>query len=152
MSVAPGTDAVPTVLLIDDDPDFVEATSTVLESAAYRVLVAYDGDEGLAMARELLPDVIILDVIMPGADGFHILESIWADERLADVPVIMLTSLPNGLGMFPEGRGRGSVVDYIDKPIRPAELLRRVKERLALRGRPPTARNATRDNQSIEVR
>ena len=119
----------PHILLIDDDHDFVEATSMVLESA-YDVDVAYDGKTGLSQARQSRPDLIILDLIMPGADGFQVCEQIGTDPSLAGLPVIMLTSLPNG----GETHGRpGDLVRaaaYLEKPVRPAELLRQVAKLL----------------------
>lgn len=121
-------DKTSVILLIDDDPDFVEATSAVLESVPYRVLVARNGGEGLTIARQDRPDVILLDVILPGEDGFQTLERFKADPALAHIPVIMLTSLPNGLDLMPAGEAGVTVEDYIDKPIRPAELLRRVEK------------------------
>jgi DNA-binding response OmpR family regulator len=120
----------PTVLLIDDDPDFVEATCTVLESVPYKVLVAYSASEGLEKAREMVPDLIILDVIMPVEDGFQALERLRADPALAHVPVMMLTSLLDGLSVTSRSETSATVEDYIEKPIRPAELLRRVGELL----------------------
>lgn len=122
---------IPIILLIDDDPDFVEATCTVLESAPYKVLVAFNGKEGLTQARQARPDLIILDVIMPGEDGFRILERLRADSELARIPVMMLTSLPNGLSLAPRGEADTAVEDYVDKPIRPADLLRRIEKLLA---------------------
>jgi CheY-like chemotaxis protein len=134
---------MPTVLLIDDDPDFVEATCAVLESVPYKVLMAYSGAEGFTVAQETQPDVIILDVIMPGEDGFQILERLRADAELAHIPVMILTSLPDDLSMAPirgtnasiEDRVVGAVEDYVDKPIKPAELLQRVDRLLGLRNR-----------------
>ena len=123
--------AMSMILLIDDDPDFVEATCTVLESAPYEVLVAHNGVEGLEKAREARPDLIILDVIMPVEDGFQTLEKLKADPTLAHIPVMMLTSLSNGVNVAPESEFSIAVEDYIDKPIRPAELLRRVDKLLA---------------------
>jgi CheY-like chemotaxis protein len=125
------------ILLIDDDPDYVEATCTVLESVPYCVLVALSGSEGLVRARETRPDLIILDMIMPGEDGFQILEKLRADPTLAHVPVMVLTSLPNGLS--PTGTGETNsgaadhVTDYVNKSIKPAELLQRVERLLGLR-------------------
>jgi CheY-like chemotaxis protein len=127
----------PTILLIDDDPDFVEATRTVLESAPYEVLVAFNGGEGLLMAQEAQPDLIILDVIMPGEDGFQTLEKLRADPALAPVPVMMLTSLSNGQSLAPAGEADTAVEDYVNKPIRPIELLRRVEKLLGLRNAHP---------------
>lgn len=134
--------AVPTVLLIDDDPDFVEATCAVLESAPYKVLIAYDGSQGLAVAQETHPDVILLDVIMPVEDGFQTLEKLRADPALAEVPVMILTSLPNGLSLASTGESYPNVVDYVDKPIKPAELLQRVGKLLALRHSPNVSHSA----------
>jgi DNA-binding response OmpR family regulator len=117
---------VPTILLIDDDPDFVDATCAVLESVPYNVLVAYSGSEGLAKAQETAPDLIILDVIMPVEDGFQILERLRDDQALAHIPVMMLTSLLDGLSVAPISGTNASIADYIEKPVKPAELLRRI--------------------------
>jgi two-component system alkaline phosphatase synthesis response regulator PhoP len=126
------------VLLIDDDPDFVETTKMVLESKPYQVIVAYNGDDGLKKAREENPDLIILDVIMPGKDGFIIAEQFKKDAQLNKIPVLMLTS-------FAE-KGSGSAIafsgglsleteDYIDKPVSPEDLLQRVEKQLKKVGR-----------------
>jgi DNA-binding response OmpR family regulator len=114
------------ILLIDDDRDFVEATRTVLESVPYAVDVAYNGAAGLAHARAARPDLIILDIIMPGEDGLDIYEKMQAEPGLADVPVILLTSLSSGLGVTPSTPAKP--VKYLEKPVRPAELLKRVRE------------------------
>ena len=67
------------ILLVDDDADFVESTKMVLESKPYEVIVAVNGDEGLRKAREEKPDLILLDVIMPVAEGFTAAEQIEKD-------------------------------------------------------------------------
>jgi len=121
---------MPTILLIDDDSDFIEATCAVLESVPYKVQVAYTGDEGLINARESPPDLIILDVIMPVEDGFETLAKLRSDPALAHIPVMMLTSLSNGLDMAPKGNPEIKVEDYLDKPVRPAKLLRRIENLL----------------------
>ncbi len=119
-----------TILLIDDDVDFVEATCAVLESVPYRVLVAHNGDQGLAKAREAHPDLVILDMIMPVKDGFQVLKELQADPALAHVPVMMLTAMSNG-AMTPADTGLvAAIKDYIDKPIRPSELLQRIEKLL----------------------
>ena len=122
-----------TILIIDDDPDFVAATKAVLESRPYEVLVAYDGDEGLEKARQEKPDLIILDIIMPRQDGFKVCEEIKNHPQLAEIPVIILTSLSQRWGetVFSVTQGLAlEAEDYIDKPVAPDELLRRVEERL----------------------
>ncbi len=117
-----------TILLVDDDPVFVDATKTVLESQ-YQVITAYDGDEGLEKARKQKPDLILLDIIMPTQDGFYVCEQLKKDPKLANIPVIMLTSfaqhgretnIPVSAGLELEAEG------YMDKPVSPDALLMQV--------------------------
>jgi two-component system alkaline phosphatase synthesis response regulator PhoP len=117
------------ILLIDDDPDFVEATRTVLESVPYEVIVAYDGDEGLEKVQEDRPDLILLDIIMPTQDGFYVCEKLKGDPNLWDIPVIMLTSLSQHISDTAYSLQDGMMLeadDFIDKPVLPKELLARV--------------------------
>jgi two-component system alkaline phosphatase synthesis response regulator PhoP len=117
------------ILLIDDDPDFVEATCTVLESVPYEVIVAYDGDEGLEKVQEDRPDLILLDIIMPTQDGFYVCEKLKGDPNLWDIPVIMLTSLSQHISDTAYSLQDGMMLeadDFIDKPVLPKELLARV--------------------------
>lgn len=121
------------ILLVDDDQDFVEATKLVLESKPYEVLIAYDGDEGLAKARQENPDLIILDIIMPLKDGFSAAEQLKKDPELSGIPVMMLTSFASKVGETSLSVGRGlsmDAEDYLDKPVSPDELLRRVERLL----------------------
>lgn len=121
------------VLLVDDDKDFVEATKRVLESKPYEVIVAYDGDEGLARARKEKPDLIILDIIMPVKDGFSAAEQLKKDSELSKIPVIMLTSFAQRGGETSISVSQGLVLDaedYVDKPVAPEELLKRVERLL----------------------
>lgn len=121
------------ILVIDDDPVFVESMKTILESKDYQVLTAFDGDIGLQKVREEKPDLVLLDIIMPTQDGFHVCEEIKKDPQLADIPVVMLTSfaqkkgetdIPVSAGLELEAEG------YIDKPVDPEELLRYVGKML----------------------
>lgn len=120
------------ILLVDDDPVFIEATKIVLESK-YKVIVAYDGDTGLIKAREENPDLILLDIIMPTKDGFHVCRQLKEDSKLAKIPVLILTSfaqhrgetnIPVSAGFELEAEG------YIDKPVSPSSLLQQVEEAL----------------------
>ena len=116
-------------MLIDDDPDFVEATRTVLESVPYEVIVAYDGDEGLEQVQKERPDLILLDIIMPTQDGFHVCEKLKSDPELWHIPVIMLTSLAQHISDTAYSVQDGMMLeadDFIDKPVRPNELLARI--------------------------
>ena len=117
------------ILLIDDDHDFVEATRTVLESGPYEVIVAYDGDEGLAKVEEERPDLVLLDIIMPTRDGFQVCEKLKGDPELWHIPVIMLTSLSQRISDTAYSVLDGLMLeadDFIDKPVRPTELLARI--------------------------
>jgi len=121
------------ILIVDDDPVFVDATKTILESRNYDVITAFDGDEGLQKVKDEKPDLVLLDIIMPTEDGFHVCQQIKKDPKLADIPVIILTSfakykgetnIPVSAGLELEAEG------YIDKPVSPDELLRTVEEML----------------------
>ena len=120
------------ILLVDDDRDFAEATAAVLESVC-DVEVAYGGVEAMAKARASKPDLILLDVIMPDEDGFAVCDQLKADPHLADVPVIMLTSLPDGLSPMGQAAKKPCVEGYLEKPVKPMELLRRVSRLLSER-------------------
>ena len=122
-----------TILLIDDDTDFVEATKVVLESKPYKVITAYNGNDGLKQAKTEKPDLIILDVIMPVKDGFNAAEELKKDPELKKVPVIMLTSFADRRGETNLSVSQGLTLDtedYIDKPVAPEELLKRVEKLL----------------------
>src|SRR5689334_16295245 len=82
------TDAARRVLLVDDEPDLVRAVHLFLEDQGYLVFTAGNGGDALALLRTRLPDVVVLDVRMPGMDGFEVLERI---REMSNVPVIMLT-------------------------------------------------------------
>ncbi len=121
------------ILVVDDDTVFVETTKAVLESKDYHVITAFDGDEGLQKVRDEKPDLILLDVIMPTQDGFHVCEQIKKNPQLADIPVIILTSfakkrgetnIPVSAGLELEAEG------YLDKPVSPEELLNYVGKML----------------------
>lgn len=128
-----------TVLLIDDDPDFVASTRVILEANGYQVLAALNGADGLAMARSQKPDVILLDIIMPNQDGFMVCESLKSEAELARIPVIMLTGFSERLRDTTYAALQGLMLeaeDYLDKPVRPAELLRRIEAALQAKKKP----------------
>jgi DNA-binding response OmpR family regulator len=116
----------PKILLIDDDVDFAQATSKVLESKSWEVLLAFNGDEGLQKARKEKPDLVLLDIMMPVKDGFLVAEQFGKDPLLSKIPVLALTSFSESSGQpFPF-----EVSEYIRKPIRPKELLAIVEKHL----------------------
>ncbi len=121
------------ILIVDDDPVFVSATKTVLESKEYKVTAAFDGDEGLRKVKEERPDLVILDVIMPTKDGFTVCQQLKDDPELSKIPVMMLTSFAEKKSetSIPVSAGLGlEAEDYVDKPVAPVELLNRVQKML----------------------
>ena len=120
----------PKILLVDDDVDLVKVMSGALESKAYEVLVAYDGQEGLEKARKEKPDLVVLDILMPEANGFTFADQFRKDPVLAKIPVLALTSFSESLGQpFPF-----EVSEYIVKPIKPKDLVAKVEESLKKAG------------------
>lgn len=114
-----------TVLIVDDSENHRNMCRLFLETAGYRVQCAENGATGLEMARSVTPDLILLDVMMPVLDGHGMLEKLRADQRLAQIPVIILTMEYGGSEML-EAFDAGSN-DYMRKPVDVDELLARVK-------------------------
>jgi CheY-like chemotaxis protein len=85
------------ILLVDDDPDFVEATKAILETKPFEVIVAYDGKEGLEKARRENPNVIILDVMMPPPDGYAVCSELKRDPKCKKIPILLLTAVMQAL-------------------------------------------------------
>jgi GAF domain-containing protein/CheY-like chemotaxis protein len=102
----------PTVLVIDDDPAVRDLMQRFLSKEGLRMVAAADGKEGLRLAKELCPDAITLDVLMPGMDGWAVLAALKADRALADIPVIMITIADEKQVGYALG-----VADYLTKPI-----------------------------------
>jgi len=124
------------ILLVDDDPDFVEATKAVLESKPYQVITALSGEEGLKKAREEKPDLVLLDIIMPEVDGFQVCQQLKKDPQLSQIPVIMITSFSERYMETSIGVSQGLTLeaeDFVDKPVAPNELLIRVEKWLKSR-------------------
>jgi len=120
------------ILVVDDEPDAVEFVKAVLEEEGYRVQGAGSFEGGLAAARAQVPDLIILDVQMPGVDGFSGFAQMKTDPRLKSVPVVMLTGVGKRLGVPFSARDMGDYVGeepaaYIEKPVEPAVLAEAVR-------------------------
>ncbi|RJX35994.1 MAG: DNA-binding response regulator [Desulfarculus sp.] len=122
------------ILIIDDDPDLVEAVSLLLEAEGMEPLAAYGGNEGLAVARAQIPDLIILDVMMEDKDGFAVAKEVAKDEKLSGIPVIMLTAVAEhsmDTNYAPQAAIRSlEADDWFPKPVDPAALVSRIKELL----------------------
>ncbi len=125
---------MPTVLVVEDESNLASTIKFNLEREGYQVHTAADGESGLAMARRLLPDLIILDVMLPLLSGMELLRHLRAD---SDVPVLLLTARTAEIDRV-QGLDLGAD-DYITKPFSLAELLARVRAHLRRRGRAETA-------------
>jgi two-component system alkaline phosphatase synthesis response regulator PhoP len=118
------------ILVIDDDPDLVEATSMILKSRHYDVVAAYGGVEGLEKAKSEKPDLIVLDVMMPDKDGYTLCKELKADPALNAIPVLLLTAVVSHISTtrFSHQMGMETEADdYMDKPVDPAELVKRIE-------------------------
>jgi two-component system KDP operon response regulator KdpE len=137
---------LPTVLLIDDDTTLLELLSSHLRSASYQVLAARDGASGLRLAMESTPDLVVLDVMMPGMDGWEVCEHLREKSRL---PIILLTAKGEE---YDKLRGfRLGVDDYVTKPFSFAELVARVGAVLARATHAPASTHAvTSGNVTVD--
>jgi signal transduction histidine kinase len=114
-----------TILIVDDDPSARETLIAMLESEEYRLEIAKDGFETLKVIGQLRPDLILLDVMMPGMDGFEVCRRIRATPRVAEVPILILTALDDR-GALLQGIESGAD-DFLTKPVDRQELLARVR-------------------------
>jgi DNA-binding response OmpR family regulator len=117
-----------TILIVDDDPDFVEITRMILSTKGYHVETASGGDQALRRMQEELPDLVLLDVMMDGIlDGVHVANAIAETAALAQVPVVMISSITSSsmAEMFPTDAYL-PINMWITKPVQPSDLLARV--------------------------
>jgi len=121
------------ILVVDDDPDFVETTRIVLEQKGHKVLSASNGDESLQVIRSEKPDLVILDVIMSSIlDGLNVTQELQNDPAHKDIPIIMVTSIANTdyAELFPTDE-YVNISAFMTKPITPDQLLQQIDRLLA---------------------
>ncbi len=119
------------ILLVDDNPTNLGVLFDYLEDCGFEVMVARDGETGLQRARLTHPDIILLDVMMPGIDGFETCNRLKADESTATIPVIFMTALESVEDKVKGFQAGG--VDYVTKPIQHEEALARITTHLRIR-------------------
>jgi CheY-like chemotaxis protein len=123
----------PRILVVDDDPDILDAITTILSTQPYQIETARDGIDCVDKVRADIPDLIVLDLLMPKKDGFAVVRELRENPKYAKIPILILTSvredasrrryeLETGLAM--------DVQDYVEKPISPPDLLDRVSNLL----------------------
>lgn len=120
-----------TILIVDDTPTNLGVMVGHLEAHGYRVLIAQDGDEGLQRAELTHPDVILLDVMMPGPSGFEVCRRLKSRSSTREIPVIFMTSLTETRDIV-KGFAAGAV-DYVTKPLQAEEVIARIETHLKLR-------------------
>ncbi|MCH9028041.1 MAG: response regulator [Bacteroidetes bacterium] len=118
------------ILVIDDLPENVFMLQDRLEHEGYEVITAYDGKGGIEKAQTELPDLILLDVMMPGINGIEVCKTLVNDKNTSDIPIILVTA-KTGAEDTKEGLDAGAY-DYIKKPFNKIELFARVKSALKL--------------------
>ena len=124
---------MPAILVVDDDPDFVEVVRTILKKNDYEISTAANGKQALEQMRKQKPDLVLLDVMMSYVlDGLDVTEAMSQDPDLKHIPIIMISSLPSTryADMFPTDR-YVAIDDWISKPVKAEDLLSRVEKALS---------------------
>lgn len=116
------------ILIVDDEQDIVESLKFVLESSDYTCYCAYNGEDGLKLARDIMPDLIILDVMMPRINGYKISRLLKFDKKYKDIPILMVTARSQEEDKL-IGEETG-VDEYITKPFDLDEVLKIVQKYL----------------------
>lgn len=122
------------VLIVDDDADFVEAISTLLEAKGYEIISASDGQAGLEQAKEQSPGLILLDVMMTGkSEGFDVARGLKDNKITKDIPVILITGIKKDMSLpfgFEPDEDWLPVKAVLEKPVKPDVLLKAVQEHI----------------------
>ncbi len=122
------------IMVVDDEPDVVDLVRLVLESDGFQVVTAYSGKEALEKIGKEMPDLVLLDIMMPQMDGWEVYSRIRANPQTKDIPVAMLTAKSQSIDKM-IGLHVVKVDDYITKPFGRSELLERVKRILKEKGK-----------------
>ena len=128
------------VLIVDDIPDNLSLLHDALDEAGHAVLVATDGPSALTRAARQQPDVILLDALMPGMDGFEVARRLKADFATAHIPIVFMTGLTETEHVVAAFEAGG--IDYVTKPIRPREVIARIAAHMQGARQMSLARNA----------
>jgi DNA-binding response OmpR family regulator len=118
------------ILIVDDTLQNIQVLGTVLREQQYQINVAQNGLQALELVAKVIPDLILLDIMMPELDGFATCERLKADEKTRDIPIIFLTAKTETDDIV-RGFELGAV-DYVTKPFNPTELLARVRTHLTM--------------------
>jgi CheY-like chemotaxis protein len=122
------------VVSIEDDPGIIDLFRLILKPGGYEVLGATSGQRGLELVQSTRPDIVLLDLTMPGMDGWEVYQHMKADEVMRDIPVIVVTCRTSAIDEL-LARNIAKVDDYIPKPFGPSALIESVERVLSSRGR-----------------
>ncbi|TBO33894.1 response regulator transcription factor [Aquabacterium lacunae] len=128
------------VLIVDDVPENLSLLHDALDEAGYTVLVATHGEAALQRAAQVVPDIILLDAVMPGIDGFEVARRLKAQGETAHIPIVFMTGLSETEHVVAAFQAGG--VDYVVKPLRPREVLARIEAHMQSARQARQARNA----------
>jgi DNA-binding response OmpR family regulator len=126
----PVVEELQTILAVDDDPSVLQLMEQVLQSRKYRVVTARSGREALTKVRETMPDLVVLDGMLPEVHGFEICRQLKTSERFRHIPVVMVSAIHTGWRFAADVKEKYGADDYLEKPFEPPELLRRVESLL----------------------
>lgn len=141
----------PLVLVVDDEPEIRHLVQRTLKAKGYAVEVAADGAEAIEKAEQLVPDLVLLDAMLPKVHGFDACRRIKAGPRTRAVPVIMMTAIYRGWRFAQDARESYGAVDYVEKPFRLEDLLSRVESALLSGGQAAAATEITGDGGDPRV-
>lgn len=119
------------ILVVDDSPTETHVLKTMLEKHGYQVYVAADGDQGMIKARTEQPDLILMDIVMPGVNGFQATRKLSKDPATASIPIVMISTKDQDTDRI--WAKRQGALDYITKPVTEAELLAKISAVLVRR-------------------
>ena len=114
------------ILIVDDDTGLTQLLQLVFESRGFWVTTAYDGEQALQVLEKELPEVIVLDLMMPGVGGLEVCKQVRQDPRTAHIPIIVLSAMPNESAH--QDAMEAGATEYLIKPIRPSDLIKRIRE------------------------
>jgi DNA-binding NarL/FixJ family response regulator len=140
---APSPPEAGRVLIVDDVPDNLALLHDALDAAGYEVFVATDGERALARAVQAAPDIVLLDALMPGLDGFEVARRLKAGPDTAHLPIVFMTGLTDTEHVLAAFAAGG--IDYVTKPIRPPEVLARIAAHMR------SARQARQARQALDA-
>lgn len=117
------------VLIVDDSPTETHVLKTMLEKHGHQVSVAQTGEDGIRLAKDAAPDVILMDIVMPGVNGFQATRKLSKDPATSSIPIVMISTKDQDTDRI--WAKRQGALDYITKPVTEDELLEKIKSALS---------------------